>query len=175
MHPGRFFTTIGVMTERKCDGCGKAAGRVRIHQSVGNDYRELWLCESCARMLGAEQSRPAFGPTVNELLGNLVGGTGATVCPTCGTEFRQIRQTGRVGCANCYGTFRSRIDVLLSQIGSVESHMGRYPGRLAAYKRLIIDRALMKEDLDAALNREDYERAAELRDRIRLIEEAADG
>jgi protein arginine kinase activator len=162
------------MTDRKCDGCGKTGGHIRTHQSNGSDFRELWLCRSCASLVGAEQSLPAFGPTVSELLGTLAGESGTRVCPTCGTRFKQIRQTGHVGCAMCYQTFRNRIQLLLAQMGLTDSHIGRYPSRLASYKRLLVDRIAMKEDLEAAVESEDYEQAAWLRDRIRSLEEGPD-
>ena len=162
------------MTDRRCDGCGKPGGYVRIHQSNGSEFRELWLCGSCARLVGAEQSLPAFGPTVGELLGTLAGDAGIQACPNCGTQFKQIRQTGRVGCAECYQVFSTRIRLLLSQVGLVDPHSGRYPNRLASYRRLLVDRVAITEDLKAALGREDYEQAAELRDRIRMMEAADD-
>jgi protein arginine kinase activator len=161
-----------MMTDRRCDGCGKNGGHVRIHQSNGSEFRELWLCSSCARLIGAEQALPVFGPTVSELLGSLTGDTGTRTCPNCGTRFKQIRQTGQVGCAECYQTFRNRIQLLLSQMGLIGPHVGRYPSRLASFKRLLVDQAAMKEDLELALSREDYEQAAELRDRIQMLEDA---
>ncbi len=160
-----------MMTDKRCDGCGKPGGHVRIHQSNGSEFRELWLCGSCARLIGAEQSLPAFGPTVGELLGTLTGDAGTRACPNCGTRFKQIRQTGQVGCAECYQVFSNRIQLLLSQMGLIDPHAGRYPNRLASYRRLLVDRVAMKDDLEAALGREDYEHAAELRDRIRMMED----
>ncbi|MEE8440513.1 MAG: UvrB/UvrC motif-containing protein [Spirochaetia bacterium] len=117
---------------------------------------------------------PAFGPTVSELLGILAGDAGTHPCPNCGTWFKQIRQTGQVGCAECYQVFRNRIQLLLSQMGLIDAHAGRYPNRLASYKRLLVDQVAMKEDLQSALGREDYEQAAELRDRIRMMEDTGD-
>ena len=159
------------MTDRRCDGCGKPGGHIRTHQSNGSDFRELWLCSSCARLVGAETSSPAFGPTVGELLGTLVGDTSTRACPSCGTKFKHIRQTGQVGCAECYQIFSNRIQLLLSQMGLTDSHVGRYPSRLESYKRLLVDRATMKENLEVALENEDYELAARLRDRIRSLED----
>lgn len=162
------------MTDRRCDGCGKPGGHIRTHQSHGGEYRELWLCSSCARLVGAEKSAPAFGPTVGELLGTLTGESTTKMCPNCGTRFKEIRQSGRVGCAECYQVFGNRIQLLLAQMGLVETHVGRYPSRIASYKRLLVDRVMMKADLEEAIDREDYEEAAELRDRIRHLEEDED-
>jgi len=96
------------------------------------------------------------------------------MCPNCGTRFKEIRQSGRVGCAECYQVFGNRIQLLLAQMGLVETHVGRYPSRIASYKRLLVDRVMMKADLEEAIDREDYEEAAELRDRIRHLEEDED-
>jgi protein-arginine kinase activator protein McsA len=43
---------------------------------------------------------------------------------------------------------------------------------LDSYKRLLVDRASLKQELEEALKREDYETAASLRDRMRSMEEA---
>jgi len=126
-------------------------------------------------MIGAEQETPAFAPTVGELLGLVAGDKGARSCPSCGTRFRTIRQTGRVGCAECFRVFHNRIEHLLEQLGFSELHAGRYPARLASYKRLLIDREALRHQLSEALTREEYERAAELRDRIKSLEELHDG
>lgn len=162
------------MKDRPCDGCGEHAGHVRIYQTKGTDFSELWLCASCAARLGVEEEVPAFAPTVGELLGALVGGGGSRSCPECGTRFRTIRQTGRVGCAECYRTFRSRIQHLLEQAGLSDPHAGRFPARLGSFKRLIVDRESLREKLRVALDDEDYEGAAAIRDRMKALEESRD-
>lgn len=162
------------MSERLCDGCGGSTGRVRVYQSKGTDYLELWLCDACTDALGVEEAQPAFAPTVAEILGSFLGGSPSRSCPVCGTRFRNIRQTGSVGCSECYRVFRSRIQRLLDQSGLTEPHVGRYPVRLGSYKRLLLDREVLRERLSDALADEDYERAATIRDRMRALEEQPD-
>lgn len=159
------------MTDRVCDGCGSVAATIRVYQTKGADFVELWLCDSCARSLGVEEEAPAFAPTIGELLGSLVGDSATRTCPECGTRFRTIRQTGRAGCAECYRVFHSRIEQLLDAKNLTESHQGRYPSRLDSYKRLLVDRETLRDELNAAVIEENYEQAAVLRDRMRALEE----
>jgi len=159
------------MNKRKCDGCSEAEGRIRVYQTSGTEYSELWLCARCAAELGVEEEYPAFAPTVAELLGSLAGGSGTRVCPSCGTRFKTIRQSGKAGCAECYRVFRPRIQDLLEQSGHTESHVGRYPARVGSYKRLLVDRESLREELERAVHGEDYEAAARLRDRMKELEE----
>ena len=159
------------MSERQCDGCGKGPGSIRVYQTKGADFVELWLCPSCARSLGVEEEAPAFAPTIGELLGSLVADSASRTCPECGTRFRTIRQSGKVGCAECYRVFHTPIEQLLEQKGLTETHQGRYPSRLDSYKRLLVDRESLRNELTTAVVEEDYERAAILRDQMRALEE----
>ncbi len=162
------------MNDRHCDGCGDPVGRIRVYQTRGSDFSELWLCSACAEALGVEEGEPAFAPTVSEILGASVGGTPSRTCPTCGTKFRTVRQTGSVGCAECYRTFRSRIQLLLEQTGLPDLHTGRYPTRLGSFKRLLVDREKLRERLNQALSEENYEQAVTIRDQMRALEEQPD-
>lgn len=162
------------MNDRRCDGCGEASGRIRVYQTKGTEYSELWLCARCAELLGVEEESPAFAPTVGELLGGLIGDGATRSCPSCGTKFRSIRQSGRVGCAECYRVFRPRIQHLLEQRGLIDGHVGRYPARLGSYKRLLVDRESLREKLTQAIDDEDYEGAAIIRDRMKALEETND-
>lgn len=148
---------------------------VRVHQARGPEALDLWLCPSCARALEVEANTPSFGPTVGELLGSLLADHGARACPACATSFRSIRQTGRVGCSECFRVFRARIQQLLEQKGLADPHVGRYPARLHSYKRLLVDRESLRRELEEAVHREDYEAAASLRDRMQGMEESRDG
>jgi protein arginine kinase activator len=162
------------MNEHKCDACGEGVGRIRVYQTRGSEFTELWLCERCASTLGVEEEAPAFAPTVGEMLGALTGDEVGRSCPSCGAQFRAIRQTGRVGCAECYRTFHGRIHLLLDQAGLTETHVGRYPARLGSFKRLLVDRETLRERLVHAVEEENYEEAATIRDRMKSLEEHGD-
>jgi protein-arginine kinase activator protein McsA len=54
--------------------------------------------------------------------------------------------------------------------GSI-SHKGKYPLKLQAYKMYVDDIQSLKLKLDDALEREDYEEAAVIRDKIKIMQE----
>ena len=153
------------MSNRPCDGCGRLGNLVQVYQTRGNDYYELWLCERCASVLGVESAEEP--PTAEELLSGLLSEAG--VCPSCGTSYKSISQTGAVGCAHCYQAFAHRIEIDLIELGMPVRHEGRYPERLASYRTLLLDRELFREQLRKAIEAEDYEKAASLRDQIDLL------
>jgi protein arginine kinase activator len=74
-----------------------------------------------------------------------------------------------VGCAECYRAFRARIIPLIRPATGRVQHIGRFPERLEAFKRLFVDREHYRQELDEAVELEDYERAALLRDKINEI------
>lgn len=96
----------------------------------------------------------------------------AITCPECGMSLTEFRAKGRLGCPRCYEVFAKQIGPLLERIHNATSHVGRVPGQDPAPN----DRARRLDDLkrrlDAAVEAEDYESAAALRDELREIEQA---
>ncbi len=94
-------------------------------------------------------------------------------CPVCGITFAEVRSSGRLGCANDYTTFKKQLLPLLEKIHSHTEHRGKVPTqigqRLERQKKL----AALRQALGKAIQKEDYEKAAELRDQIFAIEERA--
>lgn len=157
------------MSERSCDGCGRTGDLIQVYQTRGNDYYELWLCERCATVLGVEAEPEAFGPTTEELLGGLISSASGE-CPSCGTTYQTISRRGQVGCSECYRVFAGRIELQLQDLGLPTRHTGRFPERLASYKRLLLDREVFRDELKRAIESEDYERAAALRDELEQLD-----
>lgn len=156
------------MSEKSCDGCGRTGSLVQVYQTRGNDYYELWLCERCASVLGVASESESFAPAAEEMLAGLIH-SASGACPVCGTTFHSISRKGSVGCAECYRTFAARIELHLEGLGLPTRHAGRFPERLASYKRLLLDRELFREELKRAVESEDYERAAALRDEMQQL------
>ena len=137
---------------------------VQVYQTRGNDYYELWLCERCAAVLGVE-STGEEAASAEELLSGLVSAD-ALSCPGCGTSFQTVEKRGTVGCAECYRAFAGRIRAFLQELEIPLAHTGRFPERLASYKRLLMDREAYRDELKRAVEAEEYERAAQLRDEL---------
>ena len=154
----------------KCQSCG--IREARVHWSGGRDGlgTRLWLCERCANdgMVGGGDIGD-MDAADTFLVEDLTGGDEA-VCPACGWTSTRFRATNRLGCPECYRSFRSLLMPLLGRVHRHLSHLGKAPrqegaepGRLAAITR---NRAA----LEKAVAAEDFEEAARLRDRIHDLE-----
>jgi protein arginine kinase activator len=153
----------------KCDKCDKPAvvHEVVIQKGV---KREVHLCNE-----HAAESGYVVNPSINQMLGQFVishaaAGTaqGAQkTCPSCGLTLAMFRKSGTLGCPECYEAFLEELDPLIqrAQAGGTH-HVGKAPQRAgAALDRQLELRRLMRE-LDQAVAAEEYERAAEIRDRL---------
>lgn len=166
-----------------CENCGKNEARVHYTAWENNQPRELHVCQECAVEKGIVPSSPDTGKfSIQEPMIALIGDTalgskiGRIECATCGMRYSTFRETGRLGCSGCYESFAELLQPLLRRIHGNLSHVGRAPERSAdADQRREQVRALQNE-MESAIHRENFERAAELRDRIsRLREELGAG
>jgi protein arginine kinase activator len=147
-----------------CERCNAKPAQVQFTEVVGGAKKVQWLCTSCASAHGALWATdpvPKLGtPTVAS------SGSKAPAprrrCGGCGTTLSAIRRTGRVGCPECYTTFRSHLDPLMNRVHRSLRHVGRIP----ALRRPAADLRRLKEELAAAVAAEDFEAAARLRDAI---------
>ncbi len=94
-------------------------------------------------------------------------------CPVCGGTWSDFRRTGKLGCGECYNTFRSAMSQTLKQIHSSSSHNGKIPSRAGGELKLRRRYGELKQELSAAVKAEDYEKAAKLHREIREIESEA--
>lgn len=130
---------------------------------------------------------------------------GQVVCPTCGTSFDDFVEDSRFGCGDCYGVFDLLISDKMKQLQGSESYKGKQPKFKSSFEKEVPEipeqiqpsggeetegetgngsaetAALKKEirgleaQLKEALQKEDYEQAAQLRDRVRELRKEAKG
>jgi protein arginine kinase activator len=146
---------------------------------------EMHLCPSCAAKKGALMFDPSQFNIPN-LLGGFLGGNQAlqgaglanpttqATCQNCGVRFMDIRNTGKLGCPNCYQAFEDELESALKRIHGNSQHTGKIPlrsGEKTRIKRQVED---LKEQLQSAILAEDYEKAAEIRDALKEIEKKLD-
>lgn len=84
-------------------------------------------------------------------------------CPKCGTRESELTKTGKVGCAQCYKTFWDILQPYIQRIHGNSAHTGRKPSQNRELDEL---RIALKKAVDV----QDFERAAELRDKIKELE-----
>jgi protein arginine kinase activator len=160
----------------KCDVCRKRDALISIQQVMGKEKMELHLCERCARERGISTGGEKLELSLGSLLQDLMSTKGAeqprpaAVCPVCHKTVDEFVRTQKLGCSECVKTFDHELRELVSKMGQPAQHVGKFPRRLRAYKTYLVDIARLKRGLKEAIGREDYERAALLRDKIRELE-----
>ena len=164
-----------------CDNCKERDAVINLTQVEHDSKVTLHLCEQCAQQKGVETG----GTVLKSPLGGFLtalgkGGTGAALlpsatdglrCAACGATLRDFRDSGRLGCDQCYVTFDFHLRDLLRRLHGSSQHVGeRYdlPGADEAdpKSRLLELRAQLRR----AVENENFELAAELRDRLRVLE-----
>ena len=160
-----------------CELCKQTQATVHLTEIVNDQMTELHLCEACANQKGA-QVESHFG--LSDLLSGLSDfgkaqepeEVATKACPTCGMTYDDFRKVGRLGCADCYTTFKRSLGSLLKRIHGSPLHVGKSPMRLLKPAKVAKSELLeLKRKLERAIEGEEFEEAAKLRDQIRRIEQ----
>jgi len=154
----------------KCQKCNNAATLHITEVIADNQFEELHLCEQCANKYLYEPTPKAAGKvSAGEQLEE--GMFSHLECPTCGMKFVDFRNTGRLGCPHDYAMFRDDLLPLLENIHGDTRHCGKTPRRSPEIREAESELMQLRNRLKIAVNKEDYEEAARIRDRIRQVEE----
>ena len=160
-----------------CDQCREREAVIHLTQIVNEQVTTLHLCEKCAAEKGVESP----GSAVKTPLGSFLAAMGkgseqlqvprGDTCGRCGASFQDFRESGRLGCSECYGTFEAPLRDLLRRLHGSTHHIGeRYAERDQAAAANGQKAAELREQLRLAVETENFELAAELRDRLRVLE-----
>lgn len=166
-----------------CDECGKREATVRFEQVINGKHTVTNLCQECAEKKGIMNVNVFLHPSFNitsllsALLGSQIKGAPAlepggeeTRCPVCGMSYRDFARAGMLGCSRCYKTFEDRLDPLLRRIHGSDRHVGKAPVKAGGSTKLRREIDGLKKELSLAISREAYEKAAQLRDKIKELE-----
>lgn len=181
-----------------CSHCGKREVEVLIKQVVNQEVHNVNLCKICAEELGfISPDIPSF--TISFSLNEVDAQKQKKIkrlqpkkkeqvydtlqCPECETTYLEFRETGLLGCPECYEAFRFPLGAYLQKEQGAESHWDVMSGlfsdievvedqeKVAAMGRLKDEQEAnirrLQSELSEAVSREEYERAAELRDLLR--------
>jgi protein arginine kinase activator len=150
---------------------------IHLTDIVQRQKREMHLCERCARErkllpapLGAPLNLKALLQLLLQALRSFESQE-ARSCPHCGLTYAGLKAEGRMGCASDYTLFRSMLEPLLERIHRATEHTGKRP-RVA---QLRAEMEQLRQRLEEAVACENYEQAAQLRDRIRQMEREVEG
>jgi protein arginine kinase activator len=163
-----------------CDNCGEREAAIHLTQIVNNSVTTMHLCEPCAAEKGVETGAGVAKFPLGDFLASLGKGSGSepgdagagVECPFCGGTLQDFRQTGRLGCARCYTTFEAHLRDLLRRLHGSAQHAGERYAEPATQvpEGPVRELGELREQLRHAIEAENFELAAELRDRLKVLE-----
>jgi len=159
-----------------CDSCSERDAVVHLTTIENNAVHQLHLCERCAAERGVETTvatpKHPLGEFLHEVHAKVASANPDTArCTFCNTTMADFRATGRWGCARCYTNFEAGIRELLRRVQGNHRHVGRsYRPPLSESLERAAALGELKDRLRRAIENEQFELAADLRDRIRVME-----
>ena len=169
-----------------CEKCKKRTATVFYNENINGKTSSYSLCGECAAKLREKGEIKeitsmigSFADPFSDLQENLFGGffgvpmqkvlSTQKKC-TCGYTYSDIAQKGKVGCPECYRIFRDELSPLLRSVHGTTVHTGTVPSRHRAKRERTERLKLLKKQLQDAIQKEDFEAAASLRDEIRTLQ-----
>lgn len=163
-----------------CEDCQKNPANVHIVQIVNGKKMERNLCEECAGKHNAAFFAQENSFSIPNLLGSFFGNVyglhkipqvnTVKACRNCGLRFTDIVNSGKLGCSECYSVFEDELEPSLRRLQANSEHNGKIPARNG--EKTLIKKQIekLKLSLQEAIAAEQYEKAAEIRDEIKLKE-----
>ncbi|MFC7394814.1 UvrB/UvrC motif-containing protein [Scopulibacillus cellulosilyticus] len=169
----------------ECQECHLRPATLHFTKIVNGQKIEYHLCDQCAKEKGDFMAE-SNGFSIHDLLSGLLNFEqpleetmnqhhGALQCPTCGLTYPEFIKIGKFGCEDCYKTFNNKLDPVFRKIhGGNTIHKGKIPKRVG--KDISVKRRLkdLKDHLQRLVEKEEFEKAAEVRDEIRSLEDRGD-
>lgn len=162
-----------------CDICKKNPATVHLTEIIDNQMNELHLCEECAHQKSIQMEQQ-FG--LSDLLAGLAEYGKSTKeteavslkCPNCGLTYAQFKKIGRLGCGDCYTAFKKYLGPLLKRIHGSSMHFGKSPMKGPKISKKRLDSQELRQKLQKAIDAEEFEEAAKIRDQIKKLEKKED-
>lgn len=163
-----------------CEKCHQREALVKFTQFIGDEKKALNLCKACAEEQGLSNPlidiSKVFGKLVIAILSEHLSSKtdqlvskeeDKRVCSGCGLSWMDFKTTGRLGCPQCYDTYNEDMKKLLRRLHGSNRHIGKPLLKTTGNNKESI--RSLKKKLQKAIEKEEYELAAELRDRIRNL------
>ena len=163
-----------------CQSCGERDASIHFTKIINGNVEEKHLCEVCAKKGNElDVNLPFSFQTLFTGLISTMNEDSQKVkevsCPECGLGYNKFLETGKFGCSNCFNAFEDDVYELLQGIHGHSHHIGKIPLRINSKIRNIEEIESLKDELNKSIALEEFERAALLRDEIKMIKKKLDG
>lgn len=160
-----------------CQDCGKKEATVSLTQVINDQKVVLNLCQECAEKRGFRNPLEGVPFPLAEFLSSMLsqaktkkpGKVAEEVCSFCGMSFSDFTKTARLGCSNCYLTFKNQLNDLFRKVHNSTQHRGKFPRTIKGVMKPLWEETKLHEELKKAIQEEDFERAAQIRDQIKAL------
>jgi len=137
----------------------------------------MHLCPVCAAKKGMGLGLETGAFNISDIIGNMSGyfkdflppEKKTLRCRSCGLKYSEFKETGRLGCPECYKAFAEGLEGLLKTMHKGTRHAGKVPEALRETREQADRLKSLQKKLDKAIKEEDFEQAAHLRDEIKQI------
>lgn len=163
-----------------CDNCKEREAAIHLQQVKDNTVTSLHLCKQCAAEQGIETGTGSVKFPLSDFLASMGKGPalrGAAEaadreCDSCGATLKDFQETGRLGCPKCYDTFETQLRDLLRRLHGSSLHVGETytSAEVGEGHEKQAQITELRNRLRHAIETENFELAAELRDRLRMLE-----
>lgn len=170
-----------------CQKCKKNNATIHYRENINGKVTEYSLCADCAAELerdGVIKFENPFSnfmrddifdfasvlPSFFTSLNHALGSGESKHCPVCGSTFSDIARTGHIGCPQCYETFADELAATVNQLHGASKPQGRIPKRFGEKQNREAEINSLKEEQKKAIEAQEFEKAAELRDKIKALE-----
>ncbi|MBN2783780.1 MAG: UvrB/UvrC motif-containing protein [Pontiellaceae bacterium] len=164
----------------KCECCNEAEATIHLTQVVEGKVKKLNLCQACALENGIDLNSPISITDVLLGLGSPLDKKKDTLmseldlsCSRCQMTRAEFKKNARLGCPECYNAFMGELSALMQAMHHSRQHVGKIPARQGNEARITAQIASLQKDIETAIAKEEYEIAANLRDKIRALKEGA--
>lgn len=177
-----------------CDKCNQREARVYYTEIINGQKKEQHLCEECATEFTRFNSAITNSDFLSGILSSLFGGyylqdddeqvgnekidtiqrnINIAKCSNCGTTYEEVVKNGKLGCYKCYKEFGISLSSTIKKIQGTNQHTGKIPkGYVSKTDKIISDLSQVQKlslKLQEAIEKEEFEEAAKLRDLIREL------
>lgn len=160
----------------KCDICKKNEAIIFVRNISGQLDLELHLCHACAKTRNVEipgkNQEVSLSALLNAEIQHALNYSPAVkTCSSCGQSALTLSQTKKAGCSRCYISLKKEIISLLKNENIYPSYLGSIAKQHEDFCSSLNERLRLQANLEKAIEIEDYEQAAYIRDKLKILED----
>jgi len=161
----------------RCEKCKKNTATIRMQSNTNGLMMDTYLCEDCSEEFEISVLLDKLFKGLKGKPGAMKGSTAIppdTTCGTCGMAFADLTEGGNLGCTDCYQAFLTVLEPVLSNTHGAVQHIGKLPKRNGEVLKREKHVDTLRTHMRQAIEEEDFNRAAFLRDQIKKLAEVND-